>query len=217
MNKGKLTWLVALGTLGGILQQAQAVVIPDGNPSGLSLTQTISSSITAITSVSVNLNLSAEYNGDLYVYLQHGDAITVLLNRTGSTLGNPSGYGDSGFQITLSDSAANGDIHTYQSVTTPADGSPLTGGWQPDARLADPDAVTDGSARSAYLNVFNGLAASGDWTLFVADLSTGGASAVNSWSLEFTGRQTHVPDAGQIPLAMQMALTGLLTWAARKK
>lgn len=196
MNKSALVCLWALAAWGGISRQATAAIIPDGNPSGLSQTQTINSSITAITSVTVHLDISSEFTGDIYAYLTHGSSIAILLNRPGSTAGNPFGYGDStGYQITLSDAAAN-DIHLYQNVVIPASGSPLTGNWQPDARNVDPNSVTDTSSRTAFLSVFNGQAASGDWTLFVADMSSGGVSALNSWSLDFTGRQTAVPEPG---------------------
>jgi hypothetical protein len=33
------------------------------------------------------------------------------------------------------------------------------------------------------LNVFGGLSASGTWKLFIADLSPGGSSVLNSWQL----------------------------------
>ena len=64
------------------------------------------------------------------------------------------GYGDSGFNITLSDSAPNGDIHNYRAVFTPEAGSPLTGVWQPDGRHADPSMVLDSTARTATLSSF---------------------------------------------------------------
>jgi len=160
--------------------------VPDGSASGVFDAETLSSGITSIGSISVTLTLSGNYNGDLYISLSHGSGFSVLLNRVGSTAGNPSGYSDSGLSVTLSDSAVNGDIHTYRGVVSLAAGSPLTGTWQPDARNVDPGSVVNTDSRSAFLSSFNGTAASGNWTLFAADLDSGGNSTLVSWGLELS-------------------------------
>ena len=95
------------------------------------------------------------YLRDEKITLSHGSGFSVLLNRVGSTAGNPYGYSDSGLSVTLSDSAAN-DIHTYRSVVSLAAGAPLTGTWQPDARITDPGSVVNTDSRSAFLSSFNG-------------------------------------------------------------
>src|SRR5262245_48613764 len=68
-------------------------VIPDGNASGFADIRTISSSIPAIQSVSLSLNISGGFNGDLYAYVRHNDGVStgfsVLLNRVGKTSNNP--------------------------------------------------------------------------------------------------------------------------------
>ena len=161
-----------------------SLAIADGNASGASDVRTLNSAITAIESLTVSLDISGEFNGDLYAYLRHDSGFSVLLNRPGRSAETPSGYGDSGLTITLSDSALNGDIHNYRDVITPTAGSALTGVWQPDSRNVDPSVVLDSSARTAPLSGFAGLNASGDWTLFVADLQSGGTSTLNSWSME---------------------------------
>jgi subtilisin-like proprotein convertase family protein len=161
-----------------------SLAIGDGNASGVSDVRTLDSAIMAIESLTVSLDISGEFNGDLYAYLRHDSGFSVLLNRPGRSADAPSGYGDSGLTITLSDFALNGDIHNYRDVITPTAGSPLTGVWQPDSRNVDPSVVLDSSARTALLSAFAGLNASGDWTLFVADLQSGGTSTLNSWSLE---------------------------------
>jgi subtilisin-like proprotein convertase family protein len=155
--------------------------IPDGQGAGVADFETTSSTNHQISAVQVSLNISGNFNGDLYCYLQHGTAVSVLLNRPGRSASNPDGYADSGFLITLSDSASNGDIHNYQNTVTL--GSPLTGLWQPDGRAIDPGSVLDTDPRTAMLNSFNGLDANGNWTLFLADLSAGGLSTLNSWQL----------------------------------
>jgi subtilisin-like proprotein convertase family protein len=155
------------------------LAVPDGNPSGLANAQSISSVITNITTVTVDLNISGTWNGDLYAYLTHGSGIAVLLNRSGKTAADAMGYGDDGFAVTLDDTSPN-NIHTYQGVTIPSAASPLTGTWQPDGRNIDPDLVVDTDPSTALLSSFNGEEANGGWTLFVADLSGGEAHVLES-------------------------------------
>jgi len=162
-------------------------IVPDGSLSGMSDVQTVNSAIGNITSLKVRLKLTGEFNGDLYGYLRHSSGFTVLLNRPGKTSGNPVGFADSGFDITFQDGAPNGDIHVYQSVTTPADGFPLTGVWQPDGRNVDPDVVADTDARTTSLKNFGGLPASGQWTLYVVDTQSGGTNMITEWGLDITG------------------------------
>jgi len=161
-------------------------VLPDGQPAGYSDVRVISSSIPQIGSVQVNLNIVGNYNGDLYCYLQHSSGLSVLLNRVGRTSSDGFGYDDAGFNVTLSDSAANGNIHTYRNVFVPPGGSGLSGFWQPDGRLISPMTVVDTDPVNAQLNVFNGLDASGTWTLFLSDNSSGGNNLLNSWQLIIT-------------------------------
>ena len=159
--------------------------IPDGNAAGVANFQTISSSISDIQSVTVTLDISGDFNGDLYGYVQHSSGFTVLLNRVGRTSGNSAGYADSGFAITLSD-AADHDVHAYQDWSVPADGSPLIGTWQPDGRETDPAEVLDSSSRTTSFSSFAGLDANGDWSLFLADVEFGGESTLNGWTLNIT-------------------------------
>src|SRR5580698_1840488 len=92
-------------------------LVPDGNPSGLSDVRVLNSAIANITSMTVHLKTTGEFNGDLYGYLVHSNGFTVLLNRPGKTASNPYGYADSGFDVTFQDGAANGDIHLYETNT----------------------------------------------------------------------------------------------------
>ena len=126
--------------------------IPDGNASGLSNTRTVSTTITEIGSLTLSLNLSGSFNGDIYAYIKHNNVAGTLLNRAGRTGTNPFGYDDDGFQVVFSDLAVNGDIHLHRSMITPSPGSPLTGMWQPDARTADPDMVPM-PARAVHFSV----------------------------------------------------------------
>jgi subtilisin-like proprotein convertase family protein len=164
--------------------------IPDGNPAGVADTKIVPSSITSIAGVKVRLQVTGEFNGDLYGYITHDTGLTILLNRPGRTAASASGYADSGLDVTFDDSAANGDIHLYGTVVTPAPGSPLTGIWQPDGRKVSPITATDASPRTTTLGEFTGLDAAGNWTLFLADLESGGVHQLDSWELELTGQAT---------------------------
>jgi len=161
------------------------LAIPDGQAAGVSDVESITSGISQIGSVMVSLNIAGDFNGDLYCYLEHDNAFSVLLNRVGRTTGSAFGYADSGFNIVLIDTATNGNIHNYQGVFTPAAGTPLTGVWQPDGRTTSPASVLDTDPSTAGLSVFDNLNASGSWTLFLADLSPGGTSELVSWQLDF--------------------------------
>ena len=190
MNTAKLLTALVLGVIvasprgvADIFSFTNNLVIPDGQGSGVSDVETIASSVSQIHSVWVSLNIAGEFNGDLYCYLQHGNALSVLLNRPGRATNNPFGYADSGFNITLLDLATNGNIHNYQGLFVPPAGSPLTGVWQPDGRTNSPASVLDTDPSVAGLSVFDGLSASGEWTLFLADLSLGGTSQLLSWQL----------------------------------
>lgn len=158
-------------------------VVPDADYNGLADTRIINAADTVgtISDLRVTLNLSGGYNGDLYAYLVHGSGFAVLLNRVGRTSGNLFGYGDAGFNITLSDSAA-GDIHLYGGNG----GLPLSGVWQPDGRYVSPATVLDTDTRGSFLSSFTGLSAAGTWTLFVADFAVNDQSTLGSWALEIT-------------------------------
>lgn len=161
--------------------------LPDGSASGVVDSRNVTSAITYIESVTVSLNLTSEWNGDLYVYLVHNDGLSVLLNRVGRTAGNSFGYGDSGMDVTFADGSANGDIHEYRMTLTPGAGDQLTGTWDPDGRLIDPAFSLDTVASTAGLGVFTGGNANGEWTLFLADMHGGGMTQLQSWGMTITG------------------------------
>ncbi len=223
MKKPILTSLfpVALLVLAAAMRPANAEVfnftvppanqpIPDGAlPLGITDTRTPTTAINVIQDISITLNISPitagdGWTGDLYAYVQHvtpgGAGFSVLLNRVGTTTLDRVGYSDQGFSVTFSDTAANGDIHLYQSngsaYVASLSGGVLGGTWQPDGRNVDPNtvnvsSVTDLSPRTAMLtagtNPFTGLSAKGDWTVFVADGSGGNAMQITSWTLDISG------------------------------
>ena len=166
--------------------------VPDGNGAGLSDMRSVSSSIAVISTVRVKLNVAGEFNGDLYGYLRHIRGGTtnfcVLINRPGRVSASLAGYGNSGLNITLDDSVAGADIHTYRSVTNLPAGVPLLGTWRTDGRAVDPSAVLDTTPRTTSLTSFSGADGSGEWTLFLADMESGGTNMLVSWELQVSGK-----------------------------
>ena len=227
-----LGWLLAAAPVA----QAQLTIhltstapmdIPDADPSGVQSTLDVVAPWLRIGSVEVEVQIESAnvgnplFNGDLFMYLTHTDsssqsAIAVLLNRVGKEEGNAVGYGDSGFAVTFQDTAAQADIHTYRttlfgnSTTAIDDPGVLTGTWSPDGRETDPANVVTSDARTALLAGFQGLDPNGHWTLFVADLSSGGEARLVSWGLTVTP----VPEPAWTVLA---AAAGLLGWAGLRR
>jgi subtilisin-like proprotein convertase family protein len=173
MKKQLLLGLV----LGALTLPASAVIystnwtvnasIPDGNLSGWVSSQTVSTMPAGtLQGVAVDLQLSSGWTGDLYAYLTHSSGFAVLLNQVG-TPGQPFGYGAANWNITLADDGFNGgsynNLHTYG-------GGNLSGSTWNAANSLD----------SAFLST----AANGTWSLFVADLSGGGLTTVQSWGLQ---------------------------------
>ena len=170
--------------------------VPDNDASGWQDTRNIAAISGTIANVSVTLDISGGYNGDLYAWLSHGSGLAILLNRVGISSSSAVGYATQGFgpdsqqsQFTREAKAAQ-DVQFYQAVPfTLNAASQLTGMWQPDGRIIDPassSALFDDAPRSNTLNVFDDLDPNGQWTLFVADLSPGGVSTVVSWGLNIT-------------------------------
>jgi hypothetical protein len=177
--------------------------IPDGSAVGWSGTGTASGYLPTISDISVKLNISGGYNGDLYAYISYGGVLVPLLNRVGVTAtggGNSFGYGDTGFDVTLSSAGAN-DVHFYGNHSPSFNGSgQLTGTWQPDGRAIDPQSSpsTFDSASRVSFGSYNGLNPNGTWTLFIADLSAGGQSQLVSWELDITA----VPEPVNVALGI---------------
>jgi subtilisin-like proprotein convertase family protein len=187
--------------------------IPDANANGLASFGSIAMPYNTIASLTVSLDITGGANGDLYAYLTGPNGgFAILLNRTGvSNNASAFGYSDAGFNVTLSDAAANGDVHFYQNVSTP-NGGQLTGTWAPDGRNIDPmgsPATFLTAGRTATLSSFGGTNPNGTWTLFVADLTSGGQATLVSWGLDITA----VPE----PSTVAMGLMGLAMLAGFRR
>ncbi len=165
--------------------------VPDGSGSGMSFHTNLTSTISLISAARVRLKVTGEFNGDLYAYLRHvtpnGTAIAILLNRPGRTATDAHGYDGAGLDITFNSTAA-GDVHMYGDFTNLPPGQALSGTWQPDGRKINPNVVTDTSSRNTSLDAFAAMEGAGEWTLFVADLESGGTNLLNGWELELVGQ-----------------------------
>lgn len=184
MKKAFLFGLTLASTLG-----AQAVIystnwnsgfvngttILDNNPSGWTDSRTVSTMPAGtLTAVAVNLELSSGWSGDLYAYLVHSAGFAVLLDRVG-TPGQTFGYGTSDLNVTLVDNgtafgATLGNIHNFGGAGA------ASGQWN-----SDNSATTSGSGS---LGSFLSTSPNGMWSLFIADLSGGGVTTVQSWGLQ---------------------------------
>lgn len=158
--------------------------ITDGSPVGLSEQFNVSGVAGTISEVTVTLDITGGFNGDLYAYLVGPQGqLAVLLNRPGITADNAFGYDNTGLNITLDDSAttAAANIHDYGSGAYNLNGSgQVTGTWASDGRAIDPQSagtIFDSAATTANLSLFQNTDPNGTWTFFVADLSTGGGTA----------------------------------------
>ena len=197
--------------------------IPDGDANGIQDTRTVTGAgpfpLGFFMKVKLNIqgldDLRLANNGDYYVTLAKGGTLlkSVLVNRPGKPLNQGAGYGDNGMNITLQDFLPNGtaapDVHNYQNVLGNVFQSPLTGVWSPDGRNADPSLVTANRADAInqplkMLSVFDGTNPNGDWTLFVADMASGGQGKLVSWGLEFVA----VPEPHEYAFIAGLALIG---------
>jgi len=170
--------LAAVGTVRASLYPIGA--IPDGSPAGVSFVGTYDAAPagSSVSSLTVSLNISGGFNGDLYAYLvSPNGTLVMLMNQPGSS-GNGIGASGAGMNITLQDGLS--DHGSIQEVTS---SSFLTGSY---------------NAAGSLVN-FNGSQADGNWTLFFADLANGGGtSLVEGWSLNITA----VPEPVNLSLAI---------------
>ena len=134
-------------------------VIPDNTAAGVAYSINFGTSGLNISDISVTLNLSGGYNGDIYAYLSHGSQSVVLLNQiTGAA-------NSSGFNITLVEGTGS-SIQTAAGMA----GQTLTGTYTANQNLVS----------------FNNTDPNGSWTIFFADLNPGDTSTLNGFSISMT-------------------------------
>ena len=180
----------------------------------VSFLQTVSdSAIISLTKVEVGLTLvgrgSGGFAGEMFVSINKDLGSTAsLLNRVGVSGSDAIGQPYDGWDVTFSDGAVNGDIHT----STLSSGI-QSGIWQPDGRIFATD-----TARTLQLGVFNGGAGNGAWRLSLADLAAGGTMRLQSWSLTLTGDNglAPVPEPAEIAGVIGFGLFAFAAWRRRK-
>ena len=190
--------------------------VPDGNAAGLSDVRLLESAIRSIASLRVRLKIAGEFNGDLYGYVRHSSGLSVLLNRPGRDGTHPFGHADDGFDVAFQTAATNGWVSTYGTLRRPPVGSPLTGDWEPDGRTVDPSLPAGDSPPSASLTNFNGLSGTGEWTLYLADIESGGTNTLVEWGLDLAGGPviTSQPASTTVAFGGRTALTVAATGSA---
>ena len=131
-------------------------VIPDNSPVGVAYSINFAATGLSLSDISVTLNLSGGYNGDIYAYLSHGSQIATLLNANSAVSG-------SGMNVTFVEGTGN---------PIPTGGSGILTG---SSFTAYSDLAT-----------FNSTDPNGNWTLFFADLSAGDTSTLTGFSVGIT-------------------------------
>ena len=174
MKLSILKTALALAVSGGLTVQAgiynyngSAYNIPDGNPSGPYSQITVSGEASSLSDISVAINVSGGYNGDLYAYLSYNGALVPLLNRIGLSSGNTFGASGVGMNVTLSDNGGYGNIHT-------AGAGVLGGTWQADGQTTPPlssaSSFKPNGGSTTLDGTFGTMNPNGVWTLFFADV-----------------------------------------------
>jgi len=174
------------------------LTIPDADINGVQSSHTFSGLYDRyITAVTVTLNLSGGWNGDLYAFLSHDGVLVPLLDRIGVWSENPLGAGGAGMTVTLSD-LGTFNIHT-------AGDDFLNGTWKPDGQNVDPVSPPGDFNANGGLTTLNGTFQgrdpNGTWTLFFSDVVSGGGtgpSVLNSWSLNISA----VPEPVNVALVV---------------
>ncbi len=220
--KKLFTWLTPLFVAANALAQSVSfstnitvnTAIPDNNPSGLASSFSLNGFNSAISNITVSIDVTGGYNGDLYAYLTGPGGFAVLLNRTGVGSASANGYGDTGFAVTFM--SAGLDIHNYGagSYTTNSFGQ-LTGNWGVDGRAISPfstGSAFDTAPRTALLDSFLGTSPNGTWGFFIADYSPGNVSTLVSYSVSIAT----VPEPG-VPVLLALGGMALLVTVRRWK
>jgi subtilisin-like proprotein convertase family protein len=221
-----LTASWAQATLQPILNYTQNFgggTILDGNPVGQVFTGNFNNAASwdQVVSLTVGLNVSGGYNGDLYAYLiAPNGTVMMLMNQPGVGV-NGIGASGSGMNITLSSG------NTGDGLLAPNSGAIQneTSG----AYLGNPgnqaSAVYSALGSLAFQTVSDaqnlgptGSAANGTWTLYFADVASGGGNeTLNSWTLNLAVVPEPVTLALGLFAAMLLALAGIKHfWQPRK-
>jgi hypothetical protein len=198
--------------------------VPSGNPAGIVSALNVSGMGNILSSgdnVSVTLNISGGWNGDLYAYLSFDGQTVNLLNSPGQNTYPALGYQNAGYNnVTLSD-GSYGNINTIGSFTYPGTGPQVTGGpYNPaDGNAGIPGSYNLTGGATAF-QTYNGINPNGSgssgWVLFVANLNEGSpATTLDSWSLTLDTTPVPVPEPVNVALGVVGMLFVLIIVASR--
>ena len=156
-------------------------VIPDNSPVGVGYGFSFTHTGLGIGSVTLTVNMSGGYNGDMYGYLQHGGTLIELFNP-----GSFSANGAAGSTLNL----------TLSSLSSTA----LSGATASD--------LASGLTYAAAGNLtgFNGADPNGLWTLYFADQSPGDVMTLNGFNLSITA----VPEPVNVALITFVGMLGIV-------
>jgi subtilisin-like proprotein convertase family protein len=204
------TWVQA--TLQPILNYSQTFsggTIADGNPVGQLFSGQFNhaASWDQVVSVSVGLNISGGYNGDLYAYLVAPNGTLMLL------MNQPANLSGSGMNLTLA-SGNSGDnlaVPNSGAIESASSGGYLGNSLNQSASVYSPvDSLAFQTVYAAQNSGPTGPLANGTWNLFFADLTGGGGEAtLNSWTLNLAVVPEPVDLALGLFAAMLLALAGV--------
>jgi hypothetical protein len=176
-------------------ESSLTVAVPDNSAQGILRSTKVAGFDTSLRyALRLGLRLGGTglggYLGDLYGYLAHASTggeyrMSVLLNRPGRSIYQPSGYDQTGMDVIFSADASH-DFHVYQDHNPVIVDGKVYGEWQPDGRAVSPYEVTENSPRSSGFESPGDIDPNGDWYLFLADLESGGTMQLESWYLDFT-------------------------------
>lgn len=160
------------------------VSIPDGDPTGIASTITLTNT-TPATGLKVYLDVSHTWLGDLSFTLTHvetGRSVTII-DRPGYP-GQEFGCAGDDIAATFSDEAAKPAESSCTSASGLADGP-----YRPNSPLS----------------VFNGETLSGNWRLTAVDSTSPDAGQLNSWCLSPVGAPPAIPSAytNYLPLILK--------------
>jgi subtilisin-like proprotein convertase family protein len=161
--------------------------IPDNDTTtGISSTITVANGATSISKVTVKINITHTYDGDLDIKLQPpGSAALIELSTDNGSNGD--NYTNTIFDDGAATSITSGTV-------------PFTGSFQPEGSLAS----------------VNGSDASGDWVLHVYDDSGIDTGTLDNWTLTITGTTAGVATLSLNPTSLSVTAgsTGTITATA---
>jgi subtilisin-like proprotein convertase family protein len=142
---------------------APGVGIPDNDPGGISVSINVPDSFT-IEDLNVSLNITHTFVGDLIATVEHNGATAILVDRPGVPE-SLFGCGENNFAgATLDDEGTGGALEDLC-----------------EANLSSPPNYSPESP----LSVFDGMDASGTWTLTVSDNAAADTGGIDAWTLLF--------------------------------